>query len=194
MGELDVPDLNAPKRPAIPRFRVEAVHQPFRSQQEGKPCFEDQEFVDILIPGDRRSMASERVNDEHKTRWPAEYRAFKEGRELPLDGTPLANWPNGLMTRSRVEELVYFHIRTVEDLAGVDDAKLVNIGMGGRELREAARKFLDVAKNGTGPLEKLVTENFRLKDEVARLTAVIAEQGQTIDALRAQLKEHAHAH
>lgn len=178
----------AQTKPVIPRFRTEAVHQPFKSTQEGRAIFEDREFVDILIPGDRRTVVSEPVNDEHKTRWPKEYEAFRAGKELPLSGTPLANWPNSQMTRSRVEELAYHNIRTVEHLAAVNDINLQNLGMGAREMRAAAQKFLDVAAHGTGPLEKLVTENLHQNDKISVLERQMAEMGEKLS----QLMEKSH--
>jgi hypothetical protein len=193
MNELDIPDLAATKKPAIPRFFVEPVELTFRSKQEGRPIYEEREFVEILIPGDRRSIVREPVNDEHKARWPREYAAFKDGRELPLEGTPLANWPNSAINRARVEELAYFNIRTVEHLAAVSDANLPNLGMGARELRAAAQKFLEVAAKGTAPLERMVHENFQMKDDLVRKDRIIAEQAAEIARLRELTKESSHA-
>ena len=193
MSELATPDLNGPKKPAIARFHVKAVEQTFRSQQEGRPIYEEQEFVEILIPGDRRSMVVERVNDEHKARWPREYEAFKAGREAPLEGTPLRNWPNSQMTTARVEELVYFNIRTVEELAAVSDLHLPNLGMGGRSLRQAAITFLEVSAKGTAPLERMVAENFRLTDENERLSRDLTAANAEITRLRDQLRMTNHA-
>ncbi len=80
--------------------------------------------------------------------------------------------------------------RTVEHLAAVSDAQLANLGMGARELRQAARTFLDVSRQGTGPLERLVTENLALKDEIERLSRDLAEAHAR---LAAQPKETADA-
>ncbi|HLI66318.1 MAG TPA: hypothetical protein VKU90_08120 [Caulobacteraceae bacterium] len=183
MSETDFRDPAAAKAPAIPRFKTEAVHLPFRSKEAGRPIYEDREFVEILIPGDRRSMPVEPVNDEHKARWPKEYEAFRAGQEAPLEGTPLADWPNSRLTRARAEELAYFNIRTVEHLAAVNDAQLANLGMGARELRQAARTFLDVARTGAGPLERLVAENLTLKDETERLGRDLAQANARLAAL-----------
>lgn len=172
---------------AIPRFYSKPVEATFRSQQEGRPVFEDRDFVEILIPGDRRSQVHEPVTDEHKQRWPVEWKAFQDGREAPLQGTSLASWPP--ISRSRVEELAYFNIRTVEQLAALDDGKLQNLGMGARELRGTAQAFLEAAAKGTGPLERMVAENFRLKDENARQAATIADQAAELVRLRARLME-----
>jgi len=189
MPELDIPDLDAPKKPAAPRFFVKAVKLEFRSQQEGRPIFEDREFVEILIPGDRRAIAHEPVGEEHKARWPRQYEAFKAGREAPLEGTPLREWPVSDMMPARVEELAFFNIRTVEELAAVSDAHLQNLGMGARALREKARRFLEVARTGTGPLERLVAETLRQKDEIEALKRQLAEAGERLAAL-AKEKTH----
>lgn len=188
MSENDFKDPNAPKSPAIPQFFVEPVKMEFKSKQEGRPIFEEREFVRIIIPGDRRSMAVEPVNDEHKARWSKEYAAFKEGREAPLEGTPLKEWPVSSMTAGKAEELAFFHIKTVEQLAAVNDAQLQSLGMGARELRERAKLWLSVAKNGAAPIERLQSENERLSAENVRLTRELTEANA-----RANLKEQTHA-
>ncbi|WP_395443572.1 hypothetical protein [Caulobacter sp. UC70_42] len=104
---------------ARPRFYSKPVKNNFRSESEGRPVFEDKEFVEILVPGDRKTVVDTLVKDEHKRRWPREYAAFKAGQEVPVEGTPLEEWPQ--ITRSQVEELKFAHIRTVEQLASLPD-------------------------------------------------------------------------
>jgi hypothetical protein len=181
MSESDFKDPNAPKVPLVPLFFTDKVHMTFKSEQEGHPIYEMREFVRVFIPGNRGSVAVEPVGPEQIARWPKEYAAFKENREAPLEGTPLGDWPNSQMTAAKAEELAYFHIKTVEQLAAVNDLQLQNLGMGARQLRESAIKFLDVAKNGTAPLERLVTENLRLRDEVERLKADKAQLAVDLD-------------
>ena len=197
MSEFDFsrfgPDGQPKPSPAMPQFFVEAVHMEFLSKQEGRPIYNDQERVKIIIPGDRRAMAVEPVNDEHKARWPKEYAAFKAGLEAPLEGTPLREWPVSAMTASRAEELAYLHIKTVEQLAAVNDAQLNNLGMGARELRERARLWLSVAQQGAAPIERLQSENERLSRENERLTRELTDANLEIRALRASQGNNAHA-
>jgi len=162
---------NPPRAPARALFSIKPVKMEFASQQAGRPIFEDREFVQILIPGDRNASAHELVTDTHRERWPAEYAAFREGREAPLSGTPLTEWPSSHMTPARVAELAYFNVKTVEDLAQVSDAHVQNLGLGAREMRAAAQKFLEVARTGMAPLERMLAETQSLRDEVARLSA-----------------------
>lgn len=158
------------QRPVFPEFCVEAIEMEFKSKQAGRPIFEDREYVRIHIVGDRGSQAYEPVNEEHKARWPKEYAAFRAGIELPPTGTPLATWPHPMMTKSQVAMLATFNIRTVEDMAALDDAKLQKIGMGAREMKTAASTYLQVATQGMGPIMQLLEENDRLAREVIRLT------------------------
>lgn len=167
----------------MPVFYSESVQMDFKSREAGRPIYEDQEFVKMIIPGTRGSVIVERVNDEHRARWGAEYAAFKAGRELPVDGTPLREWPVGAMTASRADELAYFHIRTVEQLAALGDDKLGNIGMGARELRDRAKLWLSVAKNGSAPLERLQSENERLSIENGRLTSALTAANAQVQQL-----------
>jgi hypothetical protein len=186
ISDTDFQDPGAPKKPAIPEFFVEPVHLVFASQQAGRPIYEDREFVRILIPGDRRSIVVEPVNEEHRARWPRHYEAFKAGREAPLEGTPLSEWPCSLMTPARVKELAFFNVRTIEALAELTDAALQNLGMGARELRERARTWLEVARKGAAPIERLMARVEELERETARLSRDLVEANAALAAVRAK--------
>lgn len=190
MDQLEVLRMagEKPKGAAIPRFFMETVENTFASEKDGRPRFTEEERVEIIIPGDLRSKFVQRVDDEVKARFPVEYKAFKEGVSVPLDGTPLSEW--AMVSRSQVLELAHFHILTLEQLAGVNDSHLQNLGMGARELREKARLHLQVTKDGIEPLRRMVDENFRLKDEVERLRATVAEQAAVIQSLQPEEVTH----
>lgn len=167
----------------IPEFYTEAVKLEFRSKQEGRPVFEDREFVRIIVPGNRGSVVHEPVNDEHKARWPEQYKAFKEGREQPIEGTPLTEWAVSDMTKARAAELAFFHIRTVEELAALADDKIQKLGMGMFELRKKAQTWLEIAAKGSAPIEKLLTENEHLTGEVSRLERMMTEMRARLEQL-----------
>jgi len=185
--------LKSQAKPVFVEFVVEAIKLEHASQQAGRPIFEDREFVNIMVIGARGATAHEPVNDEHKARWPKEYAAFKAGITLPPEGTPLGEWADSQMTKSRVMELAYFNIRTVEELAAVTDGNLPNLGMGAHALRERAKTYLEIAAKGTGPIERLVTAKLAAESEVIRLTAELREANGQILALKAQLKGLEHA-
>lgn len=176
-----------PKGVTIPEFFIEPVHLEFRSKTEGRPIWEEREFVRIRIPGDRNSSPVEPVNDGHKERWPEAYAAFKAGQEAPLEGVPLKEWPQ--INTARIKELAYFNIHTVEHLAAVTDNNLQNLGMGARELRDRAKLFLEVAAKGTGPLERLISRNEALVAQNEWLTREL--EAATLRAAAAEQKEQA---
>lgn len=173
----DTPDFDAAADKgdnARPRFYSKPVKNNFKSETEGRQVFEDKEFVEILVPGDRKTVVDTLVKEEHRRRWPREYAAFTAGQETPAEGTPLDEW--AAITRSQVEELRFAHVRTVEQLAALPDNALNStVPMGGYPLREKAQRWLE-AQAGNAQTEALAAESAR-KDEI------IAEQKRQYEAL-----------
>lgn len=144
----------------IPRFYVKAVKNEFRSEAEGREVYNDVEYVEMIVPGDKNSIVDERVKDVHRERWARQYAAFKESREAPVEGTPLEEW--AAVTVSQVMELKSSHVRTVEQLAGLSDSQLSKVvPMGGHALREKAQLYVSQeskAEARVAELEKLVAD------------------------------------
>lgn len=161
------------KDTARPRFYMEAVQNKFKSEQEGRPIFDEREMVEIRIPGDKLSVYVGYVTDAERERWSDIYAAFKRGEARAASGTPLEHWTNPSMTRARVAELKGANILSVEELANVPDNTLPRLGMGSRELREQARAYLDSAKGGAGNAA-MAAEVARLKEMVEQLTRAAA--------------------
>jgi hypothetical protein len=87
------------------------------------------------------------------------------GENMDMGGTPLKEWPR--IDRGLLATLVSSHIHTVEQLAGLSDTNLANIGLGARDLREQARSFLEMAggsKDVSQLTDKLSTAERELKD------------------------------
>lgn len=182
------------KNPVIPRFYVEAQKNNFQTAQQGRPVFDDVEMVQCIIPGDNKSMPTYAVNDEHRARWPKQYEAFKKGIDMPRHGTPLKEWP--VMTPSLIAMFAHANIVTIEELAAVGDNHLQNLGMGSRSFRDKARVYLDVAKNGVAPIERMMAEIEALKQSQRLQAATIESQAAQIEALESptpKTKRNGHA-
>jgi hypothetical protein len=84
------------------------------------------------------------------------YTAWKEGREIPLNGTPLAAWPG--ITPEQAEIFRLSGIRTVEALRDMTEMQRAKVRLpNARELQELAGKFLentDAAKAAAREAEK----------------------------------------
>lgn len=162
---------------SVPIFSTQAIELKGRSAEEGRAIYEDREFVSIHIPGDNKSVVTHKVGQKHIDRWPEQYRAFTEGKEAPLEGTPLDMW--AALTPSRVAELRSMKIKTVEQLATLTDNAITRLGMGGRELVKKATAYIDVSTD-VAAAQKYAAENEKLHDEIDMLKEQIKEISDAI--------------
>lgn len=108
------------------------------------------------------------------------YAAWKDGRELPVNGTPVATWPS--ISPEQVEQLLRAKCKTVEDLAAANEELMSGIGMGARALKEKAISWL-AAASGTGQFaEKLAAAHVE-NDNLKLRQVSLEEQVKTLTAL-----------
>lgn len=146
-------------------FYVDAVHNPYKSAQEGRPIYDEVNFIKIQSPGDRLSSVVQKVNDLHKQRFPKQWAQFQNGQKQAVSGTPLEMWPQ--MTIGMVASLKAMNITTVEQLAELSDTNASHI-MGNHELRRKAKNFLEAAA-GEAVNTKLEAELGKRDEEIALL-------------------------
>lgn len=160
------------------KFFVKPMEDKTASLKEGRPVFKDVELIDIKIPGDRTGGVCRPASHQDKQRFPNHYNAFKQRTEVPLDGTPLIEWP--LITRSMAEELSFHNVKTVEHLSTMSDN---NIGkfMGLNVMKAKALKWLEQAGE-----EAKVHE---LQEQLLERDERIAHQGTQIEALQKQMTQ-----
>ncbi len=169
----------------IPRFFVESIVDELASQREGRPIFHDQERVELMIPGvSQYNIKVDIVSDDHRRRWPEQYRAFRAGQELALDGTPLEQWP--LLKRSHVLELKAMNFSTVEQLAEMDDQATQRI-MGGMRIRTLAKAYIDDAAAGA-LLAKATADNDRKDAQIAELQSKVGELGTLLNQIHGEMQ------
>ena len=168
---------------SIPLFKTVPVEVKGRSEKEGRAIFEDREVVEIRIPGDMKTVVTHKVSQKHIDRWPEHYKAFKEGLDAPVDGYPLTEY--AALTASKVAELKYLNIRTVEELAGLNDSLISRLGMGGREMVQKAKAFVEVSADAA-QAQKYAAENERLLNEIELLKSQIAELAEGKPKTRAK--------
>lgn len=98
-----------------------------------------------------------------------EYKAWKEGREAPIQGLPLTEWPG--MDLALVAPLQYMGVRSVEDLLAVPD-QIVTSVQGGLALRIKAEAWKKASDDGTG---KMIAENIDLRRKLTVAEAEIVQ-------------------
>lgn len=110
--------------------------------------------------------------EEWAQHFQAKFTAWLAGQELPENGLPIREWP--VLSPAEVENLISANVLTVEDLAGLNEEAIANIGMGTRLLRDKARAWMDNA-NGKGAeritalevqVADLLEQNKRLADRL----------------------------
>lgn len=152
------------------RFYKEAVQDIVESEKQGMAIYGEVDFVEIRHPGDRSYSWVGAVEEEHKQRWPAQYKAFVESAGEKIVGTPINQYPP--LTKADMLNLQSLHITTVEDLATVPDATIDKLGHGGRKLRDEAMSWLQAAEKGKAGIQA-AAENARLKEQLAAMQAQI---------------------
>jgi len=144
------------------QFYVRPVMNNFRSSEEGRPIYEEKEYIRIIVPGDSKTTVDCPVTDEFRMRFQNQYDKFKRGMEQAVEGTPLEMWPQ--MTVGLCAELKAMNVTTVEQLAALDDGKAQRI-MGSYDLRRKAQIFLDAAQ-GEAANNKMAAELQKRDDEI----------------------------
>lgn len=162
------------------RFYFKLVRNEVRSAETNLPKCDELEYVEIVSPGNSKSIVDRPVNESDKVRFAAKYAQFKERRAEVLDGTSLTEWPQ--IGRTLAEELKGHRVHTVEQLAALSDASLQNIGLGGKELQKKAQIFLQNAKDA-GLAQKLASEASFKDDRIKELEAKVKDLTETVEKL-----------
>lgn len=155
---------------ALVEFYTEAVQNQAKTRAEGRPIYDEHEFVKISVPGDQRTQVVRKVRESDKERFPKAYRAYQNSVETPETGTPLKEW-NGI-SQSQFKELSHANVTTVEALAQVSDNNLSKFGPGYHQLRDNARKYLASSKDEAAATawmherDKMLEENDLLKERI----------------------------
>ncbi|MCK4897687.1 MAG: hypothetical protein KAS38_02830 [Anaerolineales bacterium] len=158
-----------------------------KSVEEGRPMFKDEEYVRIMVPGDKDSIVIRPARDMDKQRFHKQYAAFTSGEGEFHEGTPLKAWP--MVTRGQVEELKYFGVHTVEQLADLADVhvqKFMAVGV----LKTQAQAYIQAAKEAA-PLVQLNAAIDQKDAEIGALTQAVDELKEIVESLQKPKKKKA---
>lgn len=145
----------------------------------GHPVYDDVEYIRIIVPGDKQNEIHRPANDFERRRFARQYAEFKAGTREAQSGMPLKEWT--AISASQVKELAYHHVYTVEQLAGLSDANIQNIGPI-RGLQAKAKDYLEKAA-GNAPLEKMRAELTEKDTTIATLKQQMESMGKRLDEL-----------
>ncbi len=137
-----------------------------KSEKEGRPIFEEIDFIEIRIPGNKDNIQIHKAKERDKKRFPVHWEKYqaRTSNDEVIEGTLLEEWPG--VTRSQAEELKFYHIRTVEQLASLTDVNAQNM-RGAVALKQKAEKYLKNAMSN----EELAKQSKETQAQLAKLIA-----------------------
>ncbi len=149
------------------KFFLHAKINRAKSDEAQRPIYEDKEYIQIMMPGNKDSIIIRPAMEMDKTRFAEHYKKYlaREDQEA-IEGTMLEEWP--AITRSQVETLKYMNVRTVEQLVGMSDSNSQHI-MGVGVLKQKAIKWLEQADK-----DKLAADLQARDDQITALMARMA--------------------
>lgn len=159
----------------IPEFHLHSVSA--GKDADGVPQFEDKHYVRILVPGQRDQVDRE-VTHEDQLRWPKSWAAYQQNREEVRDGHPIENWPP-LSSPTELKRMLSLNIRTVENLANMDDAHLSRVP-GGVAWKQAAQKWLR---------DRESVESLQIKLSEAEAGAPVSQGDDALVAARTEVRD-----
>jgi hypothetical protein len=200
MSEVGELAAGRKERPAYVRFERRAIEDRTAASVNGRWPKKDVDYALVTPPYSRdvfEQVASEwlaqmdaesqagRLPGEWAERYRQQYEKWQQGEEMPLNGEPVKGW--NVISPAQQANLIAIGIRTVEDLAAVNEEGLRRIGMGAVELRDKAKAWLS-QMNDKAPLTQenaaLKSENTMLKATNANLEARVRELTERVDILQ----------
>ena len=192
VGEM----LERKDRPAYVRFERVAVEDKVATLRAGFYVGKDVDMAHITPPYSKdvfkieasqwfvnmkQDVVNGRMPEEWEHKYLDAYKRWQDGQELPPDGTPIRGW--GVISPAQQETFIRMNVLTVEDLAGINDEGIRQIGMGAIDLRNKAKAWLSQL-NDKGPLTveiaSIKAENAILQGSIESLTRQVQELKQTM--------------
>ena len=185
------------ERPAYVQFERVAVEDKAATLAAGRSVSKDIDYALITPPYSRDCVRMTikrwketnqyearqgRLPDKWVKQWDEAYEAWKNGEEIPLDGTPIKEW--SAISPAQIKNLIAIGILTVEDLAQANDQGISRIGMGAQELKRKAQNWLSAANDG-GKIALKITQ---LETDKARDALTIESLTEKINQLATQVQ------
>ena len=154
-------------------FYEDSMEMGYRSEQEGRPVFEQRLFIRIITPGDQTNLIETIATAEDKRQYAREYERYQRGQTAAQEGTSLTQWPG--VNKSQIKEAAYFEIYTLEQLASLSDTNVGRMGMGWMELRNKAKAYMQAATDSAvvtrqqSEIEKLKADLLAMQNQISNL-------------------------
>lgn len=158
-----------PNDKCIPKFFYKEKYMDAKSKEEGRPIYDQDTMVEILIPG-KMAPVTRKMIDADKERWPIQWFKFQKMGETKIEGTPIEQFPQ--LTVAQVGVLKSINVLSIESLASLGDEHMIKLGPDGRMLKAKAERFIAAAKD-SALVEKQAKRIDELEKSIEELKALI---------------------
>jgi hypothetical protein len=197
-GSVGVVEYGGGARGQLAIFYHKSVHNPQRSQQEGRPVFEDRIFVRVAPPGERLNIVDRPATRSDQQRWPQQWALFQQNKEQTPEGTPIELlYPEKPAVAATLRANGVMTIEACSELSG---NAIDSIGMGAQTWVNAAQKYVAFANKGVAITQhrkdleerdrqiKVLTQQIdSLQDEIAQLLSSKASDSRQLSAIQEML-------
>lgn len=170
-----IESVSVPQGKLPAAFSKRAIELKAQSEKEGRPIYEERDFITIFLNGG--DVVDREVKPKDKIDYAQAWAAYEQGQSQKCSGTPVNQWP--VLGVAQIATLRALNVFSVEQIAEASDALLQSIGMGAREMQAKARIYLQKAATNA-KAEAAVAENVRLKEEIADLKKQISDLAKQI--------------
>ena len=165
-------------------FYTRSVQNMAKTASEGRKIFEDTPYIRMHPPGERLNVVDRPVNGQDRERFAKQWNNYIHSKTQVPEGVPIdLLFPNH---PSVAEALRANFIFTVEQCAELSATAIDNIGMGGQEYVNKAKKYLANASSGAN-FHIIQKELENSRNEVATLKSQLELAINQIKALDQRL-------
>ena len=151
-------------------FFKDACHNETKSQEAGRPIYDEFDFIKIMSPGSKDSVV-EKVNYGHQMRFPKQWSQYQLHQEQTTSGTPLSEAT--FLTVAQRAEFLAMNVRSIEGLVGMPD-NIAQKFMGFHGIKQLAVAYL--ARAADNAMD-------------SKLVAEIAKKDGELEVMRQQISE-----
>lgn len=145
------------------------------SIDQNRPVFEERIHITKIVPGDTKLVIDRPLREEDKEEYADRWAHWLQTRQNKPLGFPIESWHSITDTQKATFKAMQIH--TVEQFANLSDGILDTI-MGGTELRQKARVFVEAGKDAELVAKIKAESNAEvasLREQLASLTAVVEQ-------------------
>jgi hypothetical protein len=159
-------------------FYTKPRHNPAKSNEAGRPVYEDIPYVRIHPPGERLNIVDRPVTAEDPKKYAMQWAQFQQNKEQVPDGTPIdllyPDHPSvGATLRAN-------GVYTVEQCAELSGPAIDSIGMGAQRYSNDAQKYIQAANKGV--------KASQLRHELDERDSQIRTLTQMVDSLKSEVE------